>query len=337
MTLTTEASRADAARRLFPGVLIAGTVALAAKFLSEHYGAPVMLMALLLGMAFAFLTEEPTSRCAPGIEFVSKGILRLGVALLGLGITVQQVIALGGSVVAITLTGVAATIGTGLLLSRAVGRRHRFGVLTGGAVAICGASAALAISSVLPNHPEKERDTVFTVIAVTTLSTVAMIAYPILAGALGLSDREAGVFLGATIHDVAQVVGAGYSISEEAGDTATIVKLLRVALLVPVVIAISMAFATRQPGAPARLPVPLFVLGFAALVLIGSTGAVPAWVSEAVLELSRWCLIAAIAALGMKTSLKKLAEVGPAAIGVLVGLTVILAALCLALIAGFGI
>ncbi|WP_420393866.1 YeiH family protein [Acuticoccus sp.] len=324
------------AQAVLPGLGIALTVALASRFISEHYGAPVMLMALLIGMAFSFLSE-PGSRCAAGIAFASRTVLRLGVALLGLGITVQQVVSLGLPVVAIVLIGVATTIGAAILLSRALGRGTRFGVLTGGATAICGASAALAISAALPQDKDKERDTIFAVIGVTTLSTVAMIVYPILAGFIGLSDRAAGVFMGATIHDVAQVVGAGYSVSQEAGDTATIVKLFRVALLAPVVIGVSLAFATRGRSAGGGPPIPLFVVGFVALVVVGSANLVPAAVAEPVLELSRWCLITAIAALGMKTSLKTLAEVGGRAVGLLVAITVILAALGLVMIVALGV
>lgn len=317
-------------RVLFPGILSAVTVALAAKFISEHYGAPVMLMALLLGMAFTFLAE-PDTTTALGIEYASKKLLRVGVALLGIGITVQQIAAAGLEVVGITLAGVALTIGAGILLARISGRSLPFGLLTGGAVAICGASAALAISSVLPkDDPNHERDTVFTVIAVTALSTIAMIVYPMIGAALDLSDHAMGVFFGATIHDVAQVVGAGYSVSEEAGATATFVKLLRVALLVPVVIVLSLCFA-RHPGTSqgGKLPIPFFVLGFAALVLIGSTNIIPPDVVAVLLELSRWLLITAIAALGMKTSLRNLAEVGPRSIAVVCALTAILAVFAL--------
>lgn len=317
-------------RVLFPGILSAVTVALAAKFISEHYGAPVMLMALLLGMAFTFLAD-PDMTTAQGVEYASKKLLRVGVALLGLGITVQQIAAAGLEVVGITFGGVALTIGMGVVLARVSGRSLPFGLLTGGAVAICGASAALAISSVLPkDDPNHERDTIFTVIAVTALSTLAMIVYPMIGSALGLSDHAMGVFFGATIHDVAQVVGAGYSVSEEAGATATFVKLLRVALLVPVVIGVSLCFA-KHPGASqgGKLPIPFFVLGFAALVLIGSTNVIPQNIVAALLELSRWLLITAIAALGMKTSLRKLAEVGPRAITLVCGLTVILAVFAL--------
>ena len=317
-------------RLLFPGLVSAVTVALAAKFISEHYGAPVMLMALLLGMALTFLAEAG-SAAEPGIEFAARKLLRFGVALLGLGITVQQIASAGIGVVVVTFAGVALTVGAGVVLARMLGRSLPFGLLTGGAVAICGASAALAISSVLPrtdaNH---ERDTIFTVIAVTALSTLAMILYPIIGAALGLSDHAMGVFFGATIHDVAQVVGAGYSVSDEAGATATFVKLLRVALLVPVVVVLSVVFKSRRPGQGGALPIPFFVIGFAALVLLGSADIIPAQATAILLELSRWCLITAIAALGMKTSLKKLGEVGGGAIAIVCGLTVLLAvfALC---------
>jgi uncharacterized membrane protein YadS len=112
-----------------------------------------------------------------------------------------------------------------------VGLSRSFGILSAGAVAICGASAALAISSVLPKGENSERDTVFTVISVTALSTIAMIAYPVIIALFHLDHVAIGVFLGGTIHDVAQVVGAGFSVSEETGNVATFTKLLRVAML----------------------------------------------------------------------------------------------------------
>lgn len=317
------------AQDVFHGLMMALVVAFAAKFISEHYGAPVMLMALLIGMAFNFLSDEG-GKCVKGIEFSSKTLLRIGVAFLGLGITLQQIAATGHEVLYITIASVILTIMCGLALSRLFGRRVRFGLLTGGAVAICGASAALAISSVLPKNEMLERDTVFTVIAVTALSTLAMIIYPILADLVGLSDVATGVFLGATIHDVAQVVGAGYSVSEVAGETATFVKLLRVAFLIPIVLVLSLLFSgQRTPGQKRSLPIPFFVIGFSAMVVAGSYGLVPPVIKETLLSLSRWMLVIAIAALGMKTSLKKLGEVGLSAIVLICALTVILAGFAL--------
>lgn len=322
------------ARGLFPGVLAALTVALASRFLSEHYGAPVMLMALLLGMAFGFLAEDG-GRCRPGIDFAASRLLRLGVALLGFGITVQQVGAAGVAVPVLTLIAVCVTLGTGLVLAWWFGKGVGFGLLSGGAVAICGASAALAIASVLPPSPNRERDTVFTVISVTALSTLAMIVYPVLAALLGLDGVRAGVFLGATIHDVAQVVGAGYSLSDVTGDTATLVKLLRVSLLVPLVIGLSLLFGRSALAAQEGARIPFFVIGFAALVLVGSYAPVPDALRDLVLDVARLLLVVAIGALGMKTSLGRLREVGGAAVGSMVVLSVLLALVVLgAILAG---
>ncbi|MFC6490978.1 YeiH family protein [Nitratireductor sp. GCM10026969] len=317
----------DRLKGLAPGVMLAVLIALAATFLSEHYGAPVMLFALLLGMAFHFLWDEP--RCAAGIDFASKTLLRLGVGLLGARITFEKIGALGFGPILLVLVSVTATIGFGLLMARLFRRHWTFGMLTGGAVAICGASAALAISAVLPNRPEREKDTLFTVIAVTGLSTIAMIAYPILFTALGFDDREIGVMIGATIHDVAQVVGAGYAVSEEAGDTATFVKLLRVALL-PVVVISIMLFARRGEGAKG-VSLPSFVVLFAALVVANSVGAIPAVAAAALSEISRWLLVVAISALGMKTALKEMFALGAGHINVVVSITLFLMALALGL------
>jgi len=221
-------------RSLGPGLVIAGMVALAASWLAEHYATPVMLFALLLGIAVNFLSKD--ERCRPGLDFASRTVLRLGVALLGARITLEQIQSLGGGAVVLTAGAVVLTILCGVLLARITGLPRNFGLLTGGSVAICGASAALAIASVLPRGPDHERDTIMTVVAVTALSTIAMVLYPVLAAAIGFDEHTTGIFLGATIHDVAQVVGAGYSVSTQAGDTATIVKLFRVALLLPVVL-----------------------------------------------------------------------------------------------------
>jgi len=315
-----------------PGLIIAGLVALAASWLAEHYGAPVMLFALLLGIAVNFLSQDP--RCQPGLEFASRTILRVGVALLGMRITFDQIQSLGVGVLALTAIAVVLTIASGWLLARSARLEASFGALTGGAVAICGASAALAIAAVLPRGPTHERDTVMTVVVVTALSTIAMIVYPLVTAAVGFDPRGAGVFLGATIHDVAQVVGAGYSISNDAGDTATIVKLFRVALLLPAVLVISFLFrANQQPHAnitPRPPLLPMFLVAFAALVIINSSGWVPQSVNAGLQEASRWCLVTAIAALGTKTSLGDLARVGWRPIAVIVAESVVVAMIVLA-------
>ena len=324
------------ARTLFPGVMACAVVAAAAGFLGQHYGAPVLLFALLLGMAMNFLSAD--GPCAPGIEFCARSVLRIGVALLGLRITFEQVVALGWGPVLMVVASVAITITLSMVVARALGFQSLFGLLTGGATAICGASAALAMSAALPAHPLKERATLFTVIGVSALSTFAMVAYPMIVHALGLNPQQAGIFLGGTIHDVAQVVGAGYSLSPETGDAATLVKLLRVAMLLPVIVVAALITRARnaadgQADSAQRPPLlPGFAVAFAVLVAINSTGWVPHALRDVGNDASRWCLVAAIAGIGMKSQLKELVTVGIKPVALMIGETVFLAALTLAML-----
>lgn len=324
---------------LWPGVAVVAAVAIAARFLSDHYGAPAMLMALLLGIAFHFLSEE--GRCGPGIGLCARTVLRLGVALLGMRISVELLMGLGASTILLLVLAMAATVGFGLVAARLLGRGWRLALLTSGAVAICGASAAMAIAAVLPKNEFSERNLIFTVLSVTVLSTVAMIFYPILAQSLGLDARATGIFFGGTIHDVAQVVGAGFSVSPEAGDTATLVKLIRVTMLAPVVIVF--ALATRNAGQgmgmgmeassgkAARPPLlPGFVLAFLALAALNSLGFVPETVSAFGSDLSRWALLAGIVAVGMKTSLRRVLDVGGDAVALIVAETLFIGLFILA-------
>lgn len=308
---------------VYPGVLMAFVIAAAAQFLSEHYGAPVMLFALLIGMAFNFLAEEG-GKCAPGVNLTSSRLLKIGVALLGVRVTVDQISSLGAKPLLMAPVLIVLTFASGLIFARLFSKSRDFGVVTGGAVAICGASAALALSSVMPKSDAMRRDTIFTVVAVTTLSTVAMIIYPLLFGAMGLDETETGILIGATIHDVAQVVGAGYAVSDHTGDVATYVKLLRVACLPIVVIGLSLAMRRAGEVEPGQYVFPWFAVGFAVILGANSFGLIPETLRLAMDWASRWLLVAAIAALGMKTSLKAMADLGPKHIAVVVSETIFL-------------
>ncbi len=317
-------------RGIVPGLTVAAIIALASRFVSEHYGAPAMLMALLFGIALNFLSAEP--RTAPGIAWTSKTVLRMGVALLGMRISFDLAADLGAGVVALVVIAIVATIAFGMSVSRFFGFRHRFAFLSAGSVAICGASAALAIAAILPRDERSEDRLVFTVVGVTVLSTLAMIVYPVALGALGVSDLAAGIFIGATVHDVAQVVGAGYSISPEAGDAATFVKLLRVVALAPVVMLAALAIRSLMRGdaevAGGRPPLlPLFVAAFLILAVVSVLGLVPAVVARAGELLSGWFLLTAIAAVGLKTVPGEVLKVGAGAAMLLVAETLFLALL----------
>jgi uncharacterized integral membrane protein (TIGR00698 family) len=293
-----------------PGVLISVIVGLAALFLSEHYGAPAMLFALLLGIAMSFLYEG--TKCKEGIEFTACHILRVGVGLLGLRIAFGDLAALGWQTALLLVVAIASTIGLGIVLAKALGLKKRFGVLTGGAVGICGASAAMAIAAVLPDSKDKDRDTLLTIVGVTALSTVAMVMYPIVAGLLNLDPTQTSIFLGGTIHDVAQVVGAGYSVSEQTGDLATLTKLVRVAFLMPVVVCILLVLRMNlDKTSDAKAPgIPAFLIAFVVLMTINSLVDLPEVVTQGATDISRFALVISIAAIGMKSNLRQLLEVG---------------------------
>lgn len=301
--------------RLTPGALCCAVVALASATLAQVHHLPAMLAALMLGMALHFLAEQ--SQHGPGIEFVSRHVLRAGVALLGLRITLADLSGLGGSTIALVLAGMALTLVLGVVLARWMGYSVFFGLLTGGAVAICGASAAMAIAASLPQHALKERATLLTVMVVNVLSTLAMVFYPLWVAWGGLGDTAAGVFIGATIHDVAQVVGAGYSISPKAGDAATLVKLMRVSMLLPVIalsIWVTRHHVREHPEQwrkePSSTPIPGFVLAFAALMGMHSADWLsPGWIAAGNTT-SQWCLLCAMAGIGMKTQMRDMLGVG---------------------------
>jgi uncharacterized integral membrane protein (TIGR00698 family) len=311
MTTLTPPAAVAFTKTLIPGLLVTALVAMAAAFLGSHYKGSMLLFALLLGLALHFISED--KRCAAGIQFASSTVLRLGVALLGLRLTIDHVVTLGWQTAVALLVAICLTIALGLLLARLFKVDSNLGVLIGGATAICGASAALAISSVLPKNANLERDTTLTVVGVTTLSTMAMVVYPLITQWLGFDAVMAGQFIGATIHDVAQVVGAGYSLSPQAGDAATITKLMRVAFLMPVLVVISLVVRKRLADAGNAVKTPLlpwFTVAFVVLMLVNSTGWVPVQVQSGASSVSQAFLVLAIAGVGLKTSLKDVTQLG---------------------------
>ena len=321
---------------LLPGVGLSAVIAMAATTVSLLHGGPQFLYALFFGIAFHYLSQETKTR--PGIEFCARGVLRLGVGLLGARITASQIAGLGWETAAIVVIAVVSTLLCGTFLGKRFGMTRAQGVLSGGAVAICGASAALAISAVLPRDKDSDRSTLMVVVTVTVLSTVAMVAYPLIVKALGLPPELAGLFLGGTIHDVAQVVGAGYMVNPETADYATIVKLFRVSMLAVVVVIISSVFKKQREqmaeGTEAKKQplVPWFLWVFVALVVLNSLGGVPAMVQTGLNDVSRACLVVAIAALGVKTSFMQLARAGWKPFALLLIETVWMAAFVLAVI-----
>jgi uncharacterized integral membrane protein (TIGR00698 family) len=320
-----------------PGILLSAAVAVAAviaepllKRLTGGFSLPAMVLALFIGIALNRFAADP--RFAPGITWCVKKLLRIAIGLLGLRIALGDVLGLGVGVLVLTVASMAVTIAGAIWLARLFGQDAGYGALAGAANAVCGASATLATTTVVPNYPRKDADTAFTVVMANAVSTVVMLAYPPLCLWLGLSPRETGLMLGLTIHDMAQVVGAGYAVSEPVGNSAVVVKLFRVFLLLPVVLAIGWWFVRRGGTAgEAKVPPPVFAIVFLVLVLLNTAAmAMPALapvylpLKGLLGEVSRWGLLLAIAALGLGTSVGAILAVGWRHVAVFMGATLII-------------
>lgn len=295
-------------RDYLPGLAVVAIGACAAGFLSDHYGVPLTLMALLIGLALNFLSADP--RLTPGLGFAARELLRWGIVLVGVRVTAAQIWSLGPVALLAVAAIVALVMGSGVLAARRLGFGNAFGVLAGGAVAICGASAAMALATTLGERRISQAQLTLVLVTISAMSAAAMVLYPPLAHALALSDLQAGFLLGASIHDVAQALGAGYSFSPHAGDIAAIVKLTRVALLAPVLALVALSMP-REEGARASLGVPWFVLGFFLLAGINSTGVVPALVATVMQTTAAWLLAAAVTATAIRSPLTQLLGAGP--------------------------
>lgn len=305
---------------LVPGLCviapIAAVAAATAAYLGKLVPIPGLVVALVLGMAINPLAGHRAIE--PAAQFCMRPVLRWSVALLGLRVAFGDIAALGLSTCALIVTAMIVTVMSGFVFARWSGRSAGFGALVGVGTAVCGASATLACATVLPDYPSKQADVAFVVVAMNALATLAMLLYPPLCLALGLSAQRSGVLLGGTIHDVAQVVGAGYAISELAGNTAVVVKLFRVFLLLPTVLAVGWYFGRHGAAhRQARVPVPVFAIGFLALCMLNgimpwmpALAAPYAAVKSLALWASGWGMLLAIAALGLVTSVRTFIDLG---------------------------
>ncbi|MEJ7926280.1 putative sulfate exporter family transporter [Sphingobium sp. AN641] len=315
-------------RTYWPGLAVTAAAVLAASFLSSHYGPPLALMGLLIGLSLSFLNQDP--RLRKGLGLASHTLLRVGIMLIGLRITLSQIADLGPAALCAVTVITAATLLSGIAIARMLGFGAGFGTLAGGAVAICGASAAAALSVVLNSRRDNPAHLSIVLVGIAAVSAIGMSLYPMLAHILDLSDQEAGFFLGASIHDVAQALGAGYSYSERAGETATIVKLSRVALLMPVLAIVAFAVARRDGERRMIGKVPWFLAGFLLLVIVNSVIMIPPALGSALSGLATTLIAAAITAAGISSPLASLLSSGMKPLMVIVGASVVALLLSLA-------
>lgn len=317
-----------------PGVLLSALVAaaayVAAPYVAKVVAIPSMVIALLIGIALNPVAARPFT--APGMLFCVRTILRWSVALLGLRVGLADIAALGAETAILIIVAMVATIGSGFVLARWGGQPAGFGALAGVATGVCGASAALAVSTVVPEYKGKQSDVAFVVVTVNALATLAMLAYPPACLLLGFDPQTTGIMLGGTIHDVAQVVGAGYAVSTAVGNAAVVVKLFRVFLLLPVVLAVGFYFSRMgMRHGEARVPVPMFAIVFLLLCVLNS--AIPyapallptyAPAKAALVEASNWGLLLAIGALGLGTSANAILRVGWQRMATVIGTSIVI-------------
>jgi uncharacterized integral membrane protein (TIGR00698 family) len=226
--------------------------------------------------------------------------MRIGIALLGFQISLATLQVLDVADVAALTINVAIVLAAGWLLGPVLGITRELSLVAAASVAICGASAAAAVACLVMRNDSANRDVACTIGAVSILSSVAMLLYPLLVHITGLGPAAGGIFLGGSIHEVPHAVAAGYSVNPETGDMATVAKLLRVALLAPACIAMSFIATGRDASQKPSLPLPpAFLMGFVVAALLNVSGLVPREISQVTTPLSRFCLVTSMAAIGL--------------------------------------
>jgi len=314
---------ASAWRAVLPGLSLCIAVAVAAIVLAEspwvrdtlHVSA--LLLVILLGMAVAALVVLP-AWAEPGIRLAQRPILRWAVAGLGFRLSLGELAAIGAPALGVVVVSTFAALVFGWWIARQLRLPEKMGLLLGVGGAICGASAVIAADSVV--HGEK-RDVTIALGTITLLGTIGIVLYPLLHGALGMSDFLYGVWNGATLHEMAQVVAAGFEVSDEAARVSTVVKLARIALLAPVVIGLAWMMRRRSGAAESAhvAPLPWFLVLFVAFVALNSTGWLPAHVVAAIRRVDLWMLCVGMAGVGLHTRFADLRAAGlrPLAAGLL--------------------
>jgi uncharacterized integral membrane protein (TIGR00698 family) len=299
------------AGRLGPGLMAGVLLAVLAKLLATSLHAPAPLIAVVLGMMLGALGLQ--AQLGAGLDVFAKPGLRLGVAMMGAQISWAEFAVLGGPAILASGVVVLGGLAIGAAAGVALGLPFAEALIAAAACSICGASAALAASQAAPASPANQRTTALVIVGVNLLSTVAMLAYPPLAHALGLTAHQAGVFFGLSIHDVAQVAGAGASVSPETASTAALAKLARIVWLGPAVMLIGfMLMRSKEGGVVSGIKAPpLFVLGFFALAAARGLNLIPAAMVSTLMACSSFLLLAGVGAISAKLGPKALLEVKP--------------------------
>jgi uncharacterized integral membrane protein (TIGR00698 family) len=327
-------------QRLLPGLFLTFTIAAVAFELRNLSGITVLsplIIAIVLGMAFHNTVGTPGT-FKPGVVFGMRRILRFAIVLLGFQLSLAQVITVGVVGLAIIAVTLAATFVFTVWLGRRLGIDRQLAELIGAGTSICGASAVIAANTVTRASDE---DVAYDVACVTVFGTVSVLLYPALAGLLQLTPHAFGLWAGASIHEIAQVVAAAFQNGADSGNFGTIAKLSRVMLLAPTILGLSYYSTQRQQkvgaervGQPAlrAVPKPWFVAGFIAMMLFNSLDLIPHVDKIYLVQATTFLLTVALAAMGLETDIAKLRAKGCRPLLVAAGSWMFISVLSLALI-----
>ena len=308
-------------KKLLPGLSVAVAVAILSTFLSsldivkKTVNFSPLILAILIGVAIGNIVKFPDS-FKPGIIFALKKILRVAIVFLGFRLTFQNIMEVGLEGLIIDTIMLLGTFFIGVYVSTKIFKLDSsMGYLLASGSSICGASAVLATSAVVKSEMHH---TAMAVATVTIFGTIAMFLYPMVYKAgllLDFNDLLYGLWTGATVHEVAQVVAAGFAISEISGNTATIAKLTRVMMLAPLLIVLSIYLAKKHTihGATVSLrdiPIPYFVFGFIAMVGVNSLGVIPQNITHGINVIDTFLMTVSMAAMGIETNVNKMKGVG---------------------------
>ncbi|WP_430391166.1 YeiH family protein [Dyella sp. 20L07] len=295
-----------------PGLLLSVVLALVAWGLGRVLpliGGPVF--GIVLGILVRN-TVAPGGTYTPGIQFAGKQVLQWSIIALGFGLSLNQVAKTGLESLSVTLVTMTVAFLTAWLLGRALKVHDKLKILIGVGTAICGGSAIAAVTPII--KPD-EHDTAFAISTIFLFNLVAVLLFPLLGHLLHLSDLGFGLWAGTAINDTSSVVAAGYSFSKEAGDYATIVKLTRATLIIPICLALAFATAWKQKKQGAsdfslRRIFPWFILWFLVASAIRTAGFVPMAIQPALHIAAEFLIIVALTAIGLSANLRKMASTG---------------------------
>lgn len=328
MEATPSATRPLRAPRIggaFGLALAAGAAALAVGAHAAVAGAPVVAVAVALGVAVANLRLVPVV-ARPGLAVASGPVLKAGIVLLGFELVFQEMLRLGARGLVVVVAVVIATFVGTQVAGRLLGVSDGLSLLVATGFAICGVSA---IAAAREAFDVEEEDVAYAVALVTLCGSLAIVLLPSVRGVLGLDDEAFGAWVGASVHDVGQVVATSSVVGGAAVSTAIVVKLARVMLLGPVVAWIGWRHG-EGPGRARGRVLPGFLLAFLAAGLLRSFGVVPHGLLPPIADAKLFLLAMALFAVGTRVELRKLAVVGPRPLALALGSWVIVAAVAYA-------